>query len=64
MTTRSKNNIHKPIRKLTFLSHLPSTDIQEPTSVANALKDAQWRYAMQDEFNALIQNQTWDLVSP
>ena len=64
MTTRSKNNIHKPIRKLTFLSHLPSTAIQEPTFVANALKDAKWRHAMQDEFNALIQNQTWDLVSP
>jgi histone deacetylase 1/2 len=64
ITTRSKNNIHKPIRKLTFHTHLPSTDIQEPTSVTDALKEAKWRNAMQDEFNALIQNETWDLVSP
>lgn len=39
MTTRSKNNIHKPIRKLTFHTNLSSTDIQEPTSVTNALKE-------------------------
>jgi histone deacetylase 1/2 len=64
MTTRSKNNIHEPIRKLTFHTHLPSTDIQEPTPVTNALKEAKWRHAMQDEFNSLIQNKTWDLVSP
>jgi len=63
MTTRSNNNIHKPIRKLTFHTHLPSTDIREPTSVTNALKEPIWRHAMQDEFNALIQNETWDLVS-
>jgi hypothetical protein len=54
MTTRSKNNIHKPTSKLTFHTHFPSTDIQEPTSVTNALKEPKWRHAMQDEFNALI----------
>lgn len=64
ITTRSKNIIHKPIRKLTFHTHLPSTDIQEPTSVTNALKEAKWRHAMQDEYNALIQNETWDFVFP
>jgi hypothetical protein len=32
--------------------------------VTNALKEEKWHHAMQDEFKALIQNETWDLVSP
>ena len=27
-----------------------------------ALKDPNWKMAMDDEYNALIQNKTWDLV--
>ena len=65
MTTISKNNIHKPVHKLTVHTHLPSLDIQEPTSVTQALKEEKWRDAMQDEYNNdLIRNATWDLVSP
>lgn len=34
----------------------------EPSSVTQALQDPQWRDAMSAEFNALLQNGTWDLV--
>lgn len=40
-----------------------STDISPvPTSYHTALKDARWHDAMRDEFDALIQNDTWSLV--
>ncbi|GJY38368.1 retrovirus-related pol polyprotein from transposon TNT 1-94, partial [Tanacetum coccineum] len=34
----------------------------EPCCVTQALKHREWREAMSEEFNALIQNHTWDLV--
>ncbi|KAJ0852435.1 putative RNA-directed DNA polymerase [Helianthus annuus] len=34
----------------------------EPTSHTQALKDQKWRAAMDCEFNALLQNATWELV--
>lgn len=37
---------------------------QEPRTVGKALKHKHWREAMSSEFNALLQNQTWDLVPP
>jgi histone deacetylase 1/2 len=33
-----------------------------PTSVREALADANWRRAMEEEYGALLANQTWDLV--
>jgi hypothetical protein len=36
----------------------------EPTSHITALSDPLWRQAMQEEFQALIQNNTWHLVPP
>jgi hypothetical protein len=33
-----------------------------PTSVRAALADLSWRHAMEDEYDALITNNTWDLV--
>ncbi|KAH9658644.1 hypothetical protein KPL70_023573 [Citrus sinensis] len=41
-----------------------TTDEIEPTTVTQALKDSKWRQAMSDEFNALVKNGTWALVSP
>lgn len=38
-----------------------SNDV-EPTSFTQATKDPKWRAAMEDEFNALIRNGTWQLV--
>lgn len=34
-----------------------------PTSVRGALSDPAWRAAMQVEFDALLANDTWTLVS-
>ncbi|KAK1416517.1 hypothetical protein QVD17_32308 [Tagetes erecta] len=44
----------------TSVHPLPST--VTPTCVTQASKDPLWRKAMDDEYNALISNGTWDLV--
>ncbi|XP_050918760.1 uncharacterized mitochondrial protein AtMg00820-like [Lathyrus oleraceus] len=36
----------------------------EPTTVKQALASPHWFQAMQDEYQALLKNQTWTLVSP
>ena len=43
-----------------------SGDLQqcEPTTVSQALSSPQWRLAMNEEFEALMRNQTWNLVEP
>ncbi|KAK0605174.1 hypothetical protein LWI29_023729 [Acer saccharum] len=61
MVTRSKNNIHKPITKLSLTSVLLPTQV-EPTCVSQALKFPEWRRAMSEEFDALVRNNTWTLV--
>ena len=33
-----------------------------PSFVRDALSDPQWRHAMEEEYAALLANQTWDLV--
>jgi hypothetical protein len=42
----------------TLLSPLSSV----PTSVHAALADPSWRRAMEEEYDALITNNTWDVV--
>ena len=36
----------------------------EPSSLNEALEDTRWWQAMQDEYNALMENKTWHLVPP
>jgi hypothetical protein len=71
MRTRAMDNIIQQ-RKLTdgtirypiprvLLAESPST-IVEPTCFSNAITVPEWRNAMQEEFNALLQNQTRVLV--
>jgi histone deacetylase 1/2 len=36
----------------------------EPSTVSEALRDPQWKHAMDVEFEALIKNKTWHLVPP
>ena len=36
----------------------------EPTCASQAYNDPMWRSTMTDEFNALIRNNTWELVPP
>jgi histone deacetylase 1/2 len=36
----------------------------EPYNLTEALADQNWRQAMEEEYNALIENNTWHLVPP
>ena len=60
--TRAKNNIHKPLTKLSLATVHTFASPTEPTSVSEALQHPAWRAAMSDEFNALLCNETWTLV--
>lgn len=58
MQTRSKSGIvQSKIQPTLLLTHM------EPYNVKQALADPSWKSAMQDEFDALQKNHTWDLVS-
>ena len=56
MITRSKAGIFKPE------TYLAVTQDLEPQSIKTALADTKWREAMQAEFDALQNNNTWILV--
>ena len=60
MTTQSKNNIHRPIKKLTFTTKL-NTKPQEPATLSHATKNPNWCSVITDEFNAPLCNDTWTL---
>ena len=53
MTARAKHGIHKP---KVFQARL------EPSTAAQALKIPHWKQAMDDEYSALMRNNTWQLV--
>ena len=42
----------------------PIPQALEPNTYLQASKDTLWRKAMDDEYNALLRNQTWELVAP
>lgn len=59
LQTRAKSDIVKPKQLLS----LPVLNNEvEPTSFTQANKDPKWRLAIADEFNALLENNTWELV--
>jgi hypothetical protein len=62
MTTRAQHGIVKP-RKL-FNLHTSTHNIISPlpTNPIDALNDHNWKMAMKDEYDALIENKTWELV--
>lgn len=64
MRTRSKNNITKPKPKLSLTATTTPLKPYIPKTVAEALKDPNWRKAMCDEINAQIRNGTSELVPP
>ena len=36
--------------------------VQEPTNLDEAMADPNWKAAMQEEYDSIMKNQTWDLV--
>ncbi|WVY95893.1 hypothetical protein V8G54_028044 [Vigna mungo] len=61
MVTSSKNGIYKP-KQVHLASKFPLADSTEPSCVTRALKNQEWKSAMSEEFNALLDNGTWSLV--
>lgn len=61
MTTRAQNNIYKP-RKIVDFRATSSADTFTPSTYKQAQKHACWRQAMQSKFDALMNNETWELV--
>lgn len=60
MITRTRAGIFLPNKRYTNLTASSISPV--PTSVHAALRDPNWRKAMQEEFDALIGNNTWRLV--
>ena len=54
MVTRSRNNIKKPVQKLTLHTIKLATSNIEPSNNSQALKDPNWRKAMSEEYDALV----------
>ena len=60
MIIRAKSGIFKP--KI-FAVNKPICEIHAtPLSVSQALADANWKKVMVDEFQALMRNNSWELV--
>ncbi|WMV42132.1 hypothetical protein MTR67_035517 [Solanum verrucosum] len=62
MTTRSQTGSLKPKYPTSYLAM--STNVIEPSCYSQATKYAHWCREMQEEYNSLIQNGTWQLVPP
>ena len=58
MTIKSKSGIFKPKLYTTTLIN------KEPNIVQEALNDKHWYEAMNEEYEALIRNETWSLIKP
>uniref|UniRef100_A0A6N2KBQ3 Uncharacterized protein n=2 Tax=Salix viminalis TaxID=40686 RepID=A0A6N2KBQ3_SALVM len=62
MTTQSQHGIFKPRQILNLQTSASQSISPLPTNPINALHDQNWKMAMTDEYDALIENKTWDLV--
>lgn len=63
MVTRGKLGKFHPNPKYANLATTTTTNISPlPKSVHAALRDPHWLTAMQEEYMALMANQTWSLV--
>ncbi|KAL5845194.1 hypothetical protein ACOSQ4_011152 [Xanthoceras sorbifolium] len=65
MVIRSKVGTFKP-KVFSALCQSPYAKLTEtePTSVKTALAGPKWKLAMEEEYNALMRNNTWTLVPP
>ena len=66
MTTRRRAGVHRPwVPKDGTVRYNPyrrGSFLAVPSSHRTALSEPEWRSAMEDEFDALICDQTWSLV--
>jgi hypothetical protein len=64
--TRLRNNIRqlKTRTNGTITYSVSRVSSLEPSSDVTAIKHPLWRWAMHDEFDALLNNKTWHLVPP
>lgn len=63
MRTRAKARFLQP-KSLFTLTAATDSISPLPSSYKHALKDPNWYHAMLEEYTALLQNETWSLVSP
>jgi hypothetical protein len=66
-TRRTRSDFEKPPVALTATEPLPSKHLflvqsSDPQSYGEAAGNPFWESAMQEEYNSLLENQTWDLV--
>ncbi|KAL9238891.1 hypothetical protein vseg_013261 [Gypsophila vaccaria] len=59
--TRASHNIFKPMTRLNLSAQLTPLS-SEPTTVKQTLADPNWFAAMTHQYNALLTNNTWELV--
>jgi hypothetical protein len=63
MVTRAKDGFRLPHDRLTLVAMASSSSPSAiPTSVLAALTDLNWRAAMEEEYETLMSNGTWELV--
>ena len=62
MRTRSTHGIVKPRTLFKLHTSTHQTISPLPTNPIDALIDPNWKMAMKDEYYALIENKTWELV--
>ena len=60
MVTRSQKGIFKPNKKYSLTATVARSPL--PRTPIDALRDPNWKMAMDDEYVALIKNKMWDLV--
>jgi hypothetical protein len=66
-TRRTRSDLEEPPISLTSIEPFPSRHIflvqySYPQSYGKATGNPLWESAMQEEYNSLLENQTWDLV--
>jgi len=61
MITRVKSGIQKPKVLLCLDTGIVGL---KPTSFKQVVQDPKWQEAMTEEYNALLTNDTWELVPP
>ncbi|XP_050938642.1 uncharacterized mitochondrial protein AtMg00820-like [Cucumis melo] len=62
MTNQAKAGIFKP--KTLLSTSLIDWSLTKPTRVKDALTTPSWKQATDEEYIALVKNQTWHLVPP